>query len=505
MSYPPHGLTWPHSMKQLTMFHPRFLKLAASFSWLLAFGYHSTLEAADAQSSNQMGSTGIIHWKLSTPNSPWVDKPDLAVSDIVPVPTSPRTLVLVDSSKKQQEIKGWGGCFNERGWNALMSLSSDRRDEVMHNLFDSKQGLKLGFCRTPIGASDYAMTLYSLDETPGDYAMEHFSIERDKEKLIPYIKAALAIRPDMKLWAVPWSPPSWMKENNKLVAGKIKDDDKTLDALALYFVRYVEAYKEAGVNISIVMPQNEPDIASNYTSCVWTGEQLARFIGYHLGPLFKREKVSDTSIMLGTICDSTHGGYAFWVAPSMQDPNVRQYLAGVGCQSLASETMRETHFLFPDLQLVQTEAECGKTNSNDWSFGEKQFGLAKKWFEAGASMNMIWNLVLDKTGQSTAHWAQCSPIVVDTKHKRVIYTPYYYCYKHFSSFVAPGAHLVASESRLSDRVAFVNPDGEVIVVMENSTDTDLPVALNIDRKQSEVVTLPAHSFSTFVMPPAQAP
>jgi O-glycosyl hydrolase len=95
--------------------------------------------------------------------------------------------------------------------------------------------------------------------------------------------------------------------------------------------------------------------------------------------------------------------------------------------------------------------------------------------------------------------------VVDTKHKRVIYTPYYYCYKHFSSFVAPGAHLVASESRLSDRVAFVNPDGEVIVVLENSADTDLPVALNIDRKQSEVVTLPAHSFSTFVMPPAQAP
>ena len=98
----------------------------------------------------------------------------------------------------------------------------------MRSLFDPQKGLRLNLCRTPIGASDYGITLYSLDETPGDFAMEHFSIERDKERLIPYIKAALAIRPDLKLWAVPWSPPSWMKDNGNLVGGHIKDDPQTL-------------------------------------------------------------------------------------------------------------------------------------------------------------------------------------------------------------------------------------------------------------------------------------
>lgn len=420
------------------------------------------------------------------------------MSDKIPVPISERALVLVDSKRREQVIDGWGGCFNERGWKAMESLSSEDRDQLMHNLFDAKAGLNLNLCRTPIGASDYAITLYSLDETAGDYAMEHFGIDRDKERLIPFIKAALAIRPEMKLWAVPWSPPSWMKDNNSLISGNIKDDDKTFDALALYFARYVQAYKEAGVNISMVMPQNEPNISSKYTSCLWTGEQLAKFIGYHLGPQLKKAGL-DTSIFLGTINDSKRGGYAYWVGPSMQDPTVRPYIKGLGCQWSGTTTMTETHYLFPDFKLMQSEAECGKTNSNDWAFGEYQYQLAKKWFGAGASVNTIWNLVLDETGLSTADWAQCSPVVVDTKNKKVIYTPYYYCYKHFSYFVQPGAHVLESQSTWNDRVAFVNPDGEVVVVLDNSANKDFPVALNIDGRQSEVITVPAHSFSTFTL------
>src|SRR5207249_2227509 len=153
--------------------------------------------------------------------------------------------------------------------------------------------------------------------------------------------------------------------------------------------------------------------------------------------------------------------------------------------------------------LMQTEAECGKTNSNDWAFAEHQYRLAKKWFGAGASSNIIWNLVLDETGLSTGNWAQCSPVVVDTKAKTVNYTPYYYCYKHFSWFVQPGARVVDTESTWGDRVAFVNPDGEVVVVMGNTADKEFAVALNIDGRQSAVVTLPAHSFSTFTLSPQQ--
>lgn len=441
---------------------------------------------------------GRLHWVCSTAQKPWTDEPDVATSGKVPLPTTPRDLVLVDTRRPMQVIDGWGGCFNERGWKAMEVLSAADRDLLLHNLFDAKDGLNFNIGRTPIGASDYAITLYSLDESPGDFTMAHFSIERDKERLIPYIKAALAIRPDLRLWSVPWSPPSWMKSNGQLAGGVIKDDAQTLNALSLYFARYIEAYRDEGVAISMVIPQNEPNVSSRYTSCQWTGVQLANFIGYYLGPELKKEGLS-TAIFLGTFPDSKRGGYAYWVGPSMQDPVVRPFIAGLGCQWNGDTTMRETHFLFPDLKLMQSEAECGSTNSNDWAFGEKQFGLAEKWFRAGAGSNIIWNLVLDETGVSTAGWHQCSPVVVDSRTKAVTYTPFYYCYKHFSHFVQVGAHLVASESSWRDQVAFVNPDGGVVVVVANMSKTNQPVALNIDGRQSEVVTLPAHSFNTFTL------
>lgn len=444
--------------------------------------------------------TRRIHWKCSTQNAPWTDKPDVALNQNFisnPVPQSVVSVVYVSSKRPKQVVDGWGGCFNERGQRALESLSTRQRDEVMRSLFDAKTGLKLNMGRTPIGASDYAISLYSLNETPGDYAMAHFSIGRDKERLIPFIKSALAIRPDLKLWAVPWSPPSWMKDNGSLIAGHIKDDPKTLDALALYFTRYVQEYKTAGLDIGMVMPQNEPNIASNYTSCLWTGQQLATFIGSHLGPKLHKAKLK-TQIYLGTL-NAGQGGFDYWVKPSLQNPGVRKYVRGVGCQWDAAPAMAETHLLFPDLKLMQTEAECGKTNSNDWAFAEYQYGLAKKWFDAGASSHIIWNLVLDETGLSTGGWAQCSPIVIDTKLKTVVYTPFYYGYKHFSYFVRPGAHVTETQSSWGDKIAFVNPDGEVVVVMGNSSNSDLPVVLNIDGKESSPVTLPAHSFNTFTL------
>ena len=186
--------------------------------------------------------------------------------------------------------------------------------------------------------------------------------------------------------------------------------------------------------------------------------------------------------------------------PSMQDPQTRRYVKGVACQWGGMRTMAETRFLHPELKLMQSEAECGTTNTNDWAFGQKQYDLALKWFGAGASSNLVWNLVLDETGKSTANWAQCSPVVVDSRSGQVTYTPYFYCYKHFSFFVEPGAHLVATESNLGNKLAFVNPDGTVVVVLANPSKDNLPVNLSIDGRQSETVTLPAHSFDTFTLP-----
>ncbi len=122
----------------------------------------------------------------------------------------------VDENITYQEMAQniWGGCFNERGWHKLQMLTEEERNHILDLLFDPNEpeGLHLTMARMPIGSSDFAMDLYSLNETENDYEMVNFSIERDKEMLIPYIREALKRQPNLKIWASPWSPPSWMKE-----------------------------------------------------------------------------------------------------------------------------------------------------------------------------------------------------------------------------------------------------------------------------------------------------
>jgi glucosylceramidase len=473
------------------------------FTWARAAG-SPTYAAFNGIAISPAVQGTTLKWKCSTQTSIWTDKPDISLGESTVASSSEASRILIDSTHPLQRIDGWGGCFNERGWKAMEVLTQTDRDTVMNALFNKDTGLKLDYCRTPIGASDYAIDLYSLNETAGDTAMNNFSIDRDKQRLIPYIKSAQAIRPDLKFWAVPWSPPSWMKTNNSLVGGYIKDDDTTLDALALYFSKYVEAYQAEGINIGMVMPQNEPNIQSNYTSCGWTGSQMAKFVGYHLGPKFASRGLT-TKIYQGTFNESDRGGYSYWIEPSMTDPNVRQYVSGAGCQWSADVTMTETHFNRPELPLMQTETECGSTNTNDWSFAEYQFQLAKKWFTAGAGSNIIWNMVLDETGLSTGGWAQCSPIVVNSKSKQVTYTPFYHLYRHFSNYVKTGAHVLPIySSSWGDKLAFVNPDGEVVVVVANTSASSYAVTLSIDGSRSIPIMLPAHSFNTFTLPPPVA-
>jgi len=462
-------------------------RLATFFAALMLIG--SMLSAASDR----------VRWKCSVEDTPWVDQPALpaVMNDQVPF----GAFVPVNSSRKYQEIEGWGGCFNERGWRAMEVLSDADRLEVMKSMFDPNNGLKLNLCRTPIGASDYAISLYSLDETPGDFEMKQFSIARDRERLIPYIRAAMYLRPDLRVWGVPWSPPSWMKDSNQLAGGNIKDDDRTMEALALYFVRYVQAYQAEGIPLYMVMPQNEPSYSTKYSSCVWTGRQLCDFVGKHLGPAFRKNHL-DCEIYLGTLprSDAEKWDYVTAVAPLLNDPAASAFVTGIGCQWGGDQLMRDTHFMHPEKKLMQTENECGEKNTNDWAFAMHQFERAQTWFEAGANSSMIWNMVLDETGLSTADWAQCSPIVVDRKSGHVRYTPYYYCYKHFSYFVKPGAHRIAIGGAWGTKIAFANPDGEVIVIMENTAGQALGVSICVDGRTIKP-TLPAKSFNTFSIPP----
>src|ERR1700739_629386 len=145
----------------------------------------------------------------TTQQDPWTIQ--TVASDSAAGSPAGNQTISVNLAVKFQTIDGFGGCFNELGWQALLTLSADKRDAVMHALFDSKTGCGFEFGRMPIGASDFAKSWYSLDDTPDDYALAHFNIERDEQCLIPYSKAGLAVNPKLKIWGSAWSPPAWMK------------------------------------------------------------------------------------------------------------------------------------------------------------------------------------------------------------------------------------------------------------------------------------------------------
>jgi glucosylceramidase len=362
----------------------------------------------------------------------------------------------------------------------------------------------------PLGANDYAVDWYSHNETTNDYEMKFFSIERDRKRLIPYIKEAKKIYPNLKIWASPWCPPSWMKSNNHYAcapaevndlpesgAGRemhtqFRMEEKVLMAYALYFAKFIDAYKKESIDIYAVHVQNEPNSCQNFPSCIWTPSALAAFIGGYLGPQFQRD-ARDTEIWLGTI----ERPQIERVDTILTDPEAKKYITGVGFQWGGKGVIPEVHRKYPQLKLMQTETECGN-GSNDWPAAEYTFSLMKHYFNHGANAYMYWNMVLDETGKSQWGWKQNSMISIDRTTKTITYNPEFYLMKHLSYFIKPGAKKLRSSDTTADLLAFQNPDGSIIIFAANRSDSDIKPAVKIEDKVLSM-PLPAKSFNTFVL------
>jgi len=411
----------------------------------------------------------------------------------------------IDPATSYQEIQGFGGSFNEKGWTALQLLP-DGGKKVLATLFDPAGMARFNICRVPVGASDYAESRYSLAETPDDFALKDFSIARDRERLIPYIKAAQRLNPALKIWGSAWSPPAWMKTNKELNSGAMLADPAVYDAYARYLLKFAQAYRAEGIEIYALCPQNEPSTLTDYPSCDWTGEQLRDFIRDHMGPVFAKEQ--GPAIWLGTI---NKPELERFIAPTMNDPVAARYVSALGLQWFALEILPECARRWPGLMIAQTETECGNRHwepgyrrdaaPNDWAYGAYTWGKIHDFFAAGASIYEAWNMVLDTKGRSIGwqtHWPQNALVAVDFATRRAQYTPAFWAFAHFSHFVAPGARRVALKGELKDAIAFSNPDGSVVLALSNQGEQprQLTVALGATRR---VVSLPPRSFATLVL------
>ncbi len=182
-----------------------------------------------------------------------------------------------------QTITGFGGAFTESSAYLLNQISKANRKKIIEAYF-GKAGANYSLTRTHMNSCDFSLRQYSYSPVEGDKSLKHFTIEEDKDDLIPFIKDAMAASTDgFKIFGSPWTAAPWMKNNNKWVGGKLLPE--YYDTWALFFSKYVDAYKAEGIDIWGFTVENEPlGNGNNWESMHYTPDEMTNFVQNHLGP-----------------------------------------------------------------------------------------------------------------------------------------------------------------------------------------------------------------------------
>jgi len=414
------------------------------------------------------------------------------------------TVIDVDPSTTFQEIDGFGASLTESSaWLLASKMSAAQRHVLLRRLFDRQVGIGLGTLRQPMGASDFALGNYSYDDTAPDLA--DFSIAHDREAILPVLKEILALHPDLLLFATPWSPPGWMKTSGQMVGGTLLPARRA--ALADYFVKFVEAYAAEGVTIDFVTPQNEPHFSpAGYPGMHMEWDEQAAFIEDNLGPAFVAAGLSGTTRIV--VWDHNWND-AYYATNVLADAAARAFVAGSAFHCYEGDVAAQTpvHDQHPELGLWLTECSDGLWNGDyDGRLAhgiELVIGATRNWARAV----ITWNLALDEThGPTNGGCDTCTGTVrVSQATGKVALEAEYAATGHASHFVVRGAHRVASEGGGGGgggltHVAFVNPDGGVVVIVHNPGDAQVAFAVRGAAPGAYFeATLAAGAIATFVI------
>lgn len=442
-------------------------------------------------------------WVSTTQEAPWKVEKKVMVKESSLSPVKINIL----SESPLQRMNGFGGCFNELGWEALKLLPPAEQEKIYRELF-SPEGANFYYNRFPIGASDYSAGFYSFNETADDFGMINFSIARDRNCLIPYIRKAQSYNPGMRFFASPWCPPSWMKTNNHYASRSsakyngLPEEQQSvtrttgfkmlrgyLESYALYFSKFLDAYRAEGIEVTDLHVQNEVVAEQIFPSCIWQPQDIALFIADYLGPRFDKEN-RKVNIWLSTM----NVGDPDYMRTAMQNKKAAGYIKGMGFQWEGRNSIGIIHKEFPQMHLLQTENECGG-GENNWKSALHTWSLMKQYIGNGSEGYIYWNFILQTPGTSYWGWVQNSMVTINANTKEVAYTPEYYLMKHFSHYVHQGAYRLQTEGS-EDVLAFKNEDGSTIVVVANVNDREQNIELNMGGSVLKA-TLKANSFNTF--------
>lgn len=383
-------------------------------------------------------------------------------------------IITIDTSITFQTVDGYGAALT--GSSAYLinkKLDPAAKQELLQQLFDSEQGIGISFLRLTMGASDFSLGDFTYNDLPAgqtDFELEQFALAQDLEDVVPVMQDIVGIAPDIFIMGSPWSPPAWMKTNGSLKGGQLRED--CYSVYADYFVRYIEAMNEKGINISHVTPQNEPLYFTAAYPCMemQASEQLL-FIKNHLGPKFNAAGLNTKIINYDHNWDVTD--YSINI---LNDAEARQYTAGSAFHAYAGSVsaMTTVHNAHPDKELHFTEISGGAwaTDFSDnllWYMRNIFIGTAKNWSRSA----LMWNLALDEQfGPRNNGCSNCRGVVtINQGSGKITYNEEYYAIGHFSKVVRPGAKrislLYAQSLGNIEVVAFLNPDGSKALIVAN--------------------------------------
>ena len=402
---------------------------------------------------------------------------------------------------KYQQILGFGSALTETAAYNFSLLSPDLQQKLIEACF-GKSGIGLNFCRTHINSADFSLSEYTYVKE-GDTDLKTFSIDRERKTILPMIKAAREANPDLLLYASPWSPPKWMKDNNKVQGGHLLP--QYYKTWATYFALYLNKYKKEGINFFGVSIQNEPKAIQTWESCVWTGKEEGEFAVNYLRPTLDEKGFGDIKIM---VWDHNKERVMERARETLSVPGAEKAVWGVAFHWYSGsyfDNLRMTHELYPDKPLIASEFCLGgaiKSGMN-WDdveqYASDMIGNLNNFMAASVD----WNLIVDSKGgpYHNRDGGVKAQVYVNENTKQFTLGPLYYTVGHFSKFIKRGAVRIGS-STYSDAikaVAFRNPDGEIVVVVLNTSNREAEPKIRIDNCTA-TFKMPAKSLQTLVIP-----
>lgn len=447
--------------------------------------------------------------------------------------------------KEFQEYIGFGASFTESSaWN-LATIPESLRKEVLKKLFSPTEGAGFSLTRTHINSSDYSNGHYTyIDE--GDESLSTFSINEDlkgftgdeneqvqgielvapKYDIIPMILEASEVPgSNFKIIASPWSPPSWMKsgETSEMTNGSLMP--KYYGLWATYLSKYVSAYKEQGINLWGITPQNEPLHAhdARWDSNGFTPEQGRDFLRDHLGPELVKDghlKIDDLEAGLKVlIYDHNKSTMNDYVSVTYKDPEAAKYAWGTAFHWYANSELDENDWFAEDLKthrkqwpnkgMIHTESSID-IDANDpigqyWRESTDYAGTFVPFdtyaydiitdLNSGTQGYIEWCIILSNLGQPNPYDNfNSAPVLINPNTDEVIYTPLYYLLSHFSKFIRPGAKrielLSGEQVEGIAKTAAKNKDGSIAVVVFNGNDEEHEISLSMSGTTYSVYIAP---------------